>query len=178
MEKVQRLTGFVESTELELRTTLGLVEDASRSWEEIFTTKEDRDRITTENEVVHAPRTKILELKTTTGSLAGSLQEVKACAFETVRELKKSLKTIAVSDSQQKTLIDKFMSLTEELSSIHAECANLMVDLDELTALVQLMEDDVRTSLSHVSTEVQKNCKDVFEAVKLNLQAGLVDWWK
>lgn len=114
----------------------GLVQEARRFREELSKSKGDKYRLTAENKVVLALGTEILALKTTTCSGVSSFQEVKTRAVETERGLKKSQETVAVSDSQQKSLTDKVSSLTKELSSIRVECVNVRVDLDEITALV------------------------------------------
>lgn len=51
--------------------------------EKLFIAKEDKDQLSAENMVVLTLWRKISGLKTTTDSLAGSLQEVKGCAAET-----------------------------------------------------------------------------------------------
>lgn len=56
--------------------------------------------------------------------------------------------------------------LTEELSYVRLECESLSVDVDEMTPLVQRMEEDIGKSLFNVSTEVQKTYDDMAEAVK------------
>lgn len=61
-----------------------------------------------------ASGTEIYDLKTRTSSILGSLQEVAARAAETKRNLKKALETIAVSGFCEKTLKQKFSSLTQE----------------------------------------------------------------
>lgn len=61
--------------------------------------KGDKDRPTAEDKVVLVLGTEIFELNTTTGSLVGSLQELKPRVFDTKRDLKKDQETAAVSDS-------------------------------------------------------------------------------
>lgn len=78
-----RLTVLVASKDLELQTMLGLVDETSRSPEKLWKTMGDKDRLTAENKIVVALGTEISELKTTTDSLVGSVQEVKVRSVET-----------------------------------------------------------------------------------------------
>lgn len=77
-----------------------------------------------------------------------------------------------MSDSHQKSLRDEILFLTEKLSSIRVERANLRADSDEMTALMNRTNDDVVKSFSNVSTEVQKGHEDTVEAVKQKLSSG------
>lgn len=77
--------------------------------------------------------------------------------IENKRDLKTTQETAAVSKAQQKPSTETISSLTDELSSIRVDRANLMAAMDEITALVQRMKDDVERSLSNVSTEVLKS---------------------
>lgn len=52
------------------------------------------------------------------------LQEIKACAVETERDLKRLHEAVVMSDSQQASLTDKVAFLTVELSSIRVACAS------------------------------------------------------
>lgn len=72
-------------------------------------------------------------------------------------------------------LTDKFLSLTEELSSVRVERANIRVDLDKMTARMQRVNDNVGNSLSDVFTEVQNTYEDTIKAIKLKNQEDLVD---
>lgn len=112
------------------------------------------DRLTAEYKVILALRTEISELKTTPGSIVGALQEVKARAVETKGNVRKAQGNVGVSDSQRTMLIDKFASLTEELSSIPVQRTNRKADSYEITALVQRKKDGVGKLLSNVSIEV------------------------
>lgn len=127
---------------------------------------------------MHALETKTSELKTTTGSHVGIFQEIKVRAVETERDLTKAQKTVAVSDSQQELLADKVSSMTEELSSMRLGRANIKAVLDEIKSLVQRMKDNIKASLLNGSTALRKMYKDTVEAVKLEIQVDLVDWWK
>lgn len=49
---------------------------------------------------------------------------------------KKAYETVAVPESHQKTLTNKFSSLTEKLLFEGMECAKLLKDLDTMTVLV------------------------------------------
>lgn len=89
-----------------------------------------------ENKVVLALRTHVLELKTATGSLVGSVQEVEPRSIDTKCDLIKAQEAVAVSNSQKTSLTEKVTSLTKERMSIRVERANLKPDLDEMTALV------------------------------------------
>lgn len=81
-------------------------------------------------------------------------------------------------DSQHKALTDKVASLTEELSSICVEWANLRSDLSEMTVLVQGLEEDVGRSLSGVSMVVQVTYENMVDAVIIEIQKNLADEWK
>lgn len=83
-----------------------------------------------------------------------------------------------MSGSQEKTLTDKVSSLTEELSSIRVKRANLKSDLNEMTALVQQMKNDVERSICNGSTEAKESYENMAKANKLKIEADLVDWWK
>lgn len=65
--------------------------------------------------------------------------------------------------------------MTEELSSVRVERANLRADLDEMTTIVQRMKENVRKPLSTVSREVQKTYDDMVDAVSRKIQEDLVD---
>lgn len=92
--------------------------------------------------------------------------------------MKKAEETVALSDAQKKTLTDNVASLTEELSSICVERDNLKPDLDEMTVMEQRLKNDDGKWSSNVSMEVQKTYDDTVEAVKLNMQADLVNGLK
>lgn len=78
-------------------------------------------------------------------------------------------------NSQQKKLVDKVVSLTEELSSIRVEQSNFNVNLDEMVALVKRVKDDVGKLLCNASTKIQKIYQDKVDAVERKIQADLVD---
>lgn len=105
------------------------VEEVSLLREELSTLNVDQDRLMGENKVVLALGTEIFEFKATTGSIVGSLQEVKVRTVEILRDQREARKTVAVSDSNQKTLLDIVLSLKEKLSSIRVELAYLRADL-------------------------------------------------
>lgn len=138
----------------------------------------DKDRLTAENKVMIMQGTEITELKTTTSSLVGSLQGVMVHENEIERDLKKAKKTVAVSDSNQKTFTDNVLSLMEERSSVRVKHANLCAELNEMTALVQRMKNDHEKSLSGMSTEYQKKYEKIDGAVMLKIEADHVDGWK
>lgn len=152
-----------------------MVEEARRFWGTLSEAKGDENRLPAERKVTLAFRTEILELKTTTGLLVGSFHKVKARAAETERGLQKAQGAVAVSKLQHKTLKEKFTFLTEELSLIRVESANVKADLDEISALVYRLRDDVDKLISNVSTEVAKTYGDMVDAAKLKIQADLVD---
>lgn len=56
---VEHLAGLVVSIDLQLPKRSGLVEEASRSREELFKTKRDKDRQTAENMIVIAQYTEM-----------------------------------------------------------------------------------------------------------------------
>lgn len=97
-----------------------------------------------------APGAENFELKKTTGFPVRSLQEENGPAVKNDRDLKKGQEFITVSDSHQKTLTDKFPSLTEEQSFIQIKRKILCADLDERTALVQQTIDEVQKALFKV----------------------------
>lgn len=82
-----------------------------------------------------------------------------------------------MSDSHQKTLLDKSSPSTEKLSSVAVEHASPCADLDVMIAPVQQMKDSVDKSLADVCMEVQKKYNDIVEAVKHLIQADLVNGW-
>lgn len=120
---------------------------------------------------------KILELKTTTGSAVGSPQETKARAVKIKSNLKKHQETIAVSAFCKSALAKKVSSMTDELSPVCVDRTDLRADQDEMTTLVRRMNEDVKKSLSTVSTEAQKTYEDVVVAFKRKHQEGLEDGW-
>lgn len=67
--------------------------------EELSKLKGDIDRLMAVNKVVLALVMEISELETTTGSLFGSLYEIKATSAETERHLKKAQKICLVGIS-------------------------------------------------------------------------------
>lgn len=105
----------------------------------------------------------------------GSIQEVKARAVEMKRDLNKAQESFAKSKSQQTTLIDYILSLTEEPSLVHIKPAIIKSDLGEMMALVQQQKNDVEMSFCNVSMEVQKINEEVVDVVKGKIQA---DGWK
>lgn len=125
-----------------------------------------------------ALETEIFEIKTTTSSLVGSIQEVKAHTVETKTRLKKAPETAAVQDSQLKLAMGKFLSLTEALSSIRVERANLREHFDAVKALVKRIIADVEKSVFKVSMEVPNTYKYMAEGVKQRVQADLVNGWE
>lgn len=120
----------------------------------------------------------ILELIATTGYLMSFLEEIRARAVETKRDLKKMPQALEVSKPQQTSFTDKVASVTEGLSSISVECVNFKVDLDEMTWLVQRLKEDDGKSLYNVSAEFQKPYEDKVDALKLKMEAEFVNWWK
>lgn len=58
---------------------------------------------------------------------------------------------------------------------MRVERTNLFADLDEMTTLVQWIKDEVGTSLSNGSTEVQKTYGDRVRAVKRKIQKPIAD---
>lgn len=83
-----RLAILVESNDIELQTLPRWVEKDCRWLEELSKTKEDWNRLTVENKVVHALERETSELMTTSSSLVGSLHEIKARTVQTGRDLK------------------------------------------------------------------------------------------
>lgn len=63
------------------------MKEASCLPETLSESKWNKDRLTAENKVVLALVTNILDLKTTAGSLTGSLQELKARSNKTKRDI-------------------------------------------------------------------------------------------
>lgn len=115
---VQRLSELVGSKILELQTMSGLVDEVCRLWKELYKLKKKRDRLKAEIKVVLWLGTKISWLKTTTGSIVCSLQNVEDREIETDRDLKMPQKTIAVLDFREKTLTENVLSLTVELLNV------------------------------------------------------------
>lgn len=74
--------------------------------------------------------------------------------------------------------MEKGSSLTGKVSSICVWHANHFADLDEITAVVKRMKEDIETLLSNVSTEVQMTYSDLVEALKQRTQEDLVNGWK
>lgn len=68
--------------------------------------------------------------------------------------------------------------LTEQLSWIHVERANLKEDLNEMTAMIQQLKDDIRKALTNVFTELQKIYEDTVDVFKVGILENFVDWWK
>lgn len=97
--EVMWLNDMIEQKHLELQTVPRLVEETSHLRKELSKLKRNKDRLTVKKKVVFALKTKIFELRTTTDSLTGFLQEVKSCAIEKAKSPKKVQETIAVSDS-------------------------------------------------------------------------------
>lgn len=52
-----------------------------------------------------------------------------------------------------------------------------MADMDELTALVQRLKDDVEKPLANVFKEIQKKYEAIGENSKLKIQEDIVDGW-
>lgn len=115
-QEVQWRIVLFESKDLELHTKPGSMEAPSRLPEKSCEPKRGKDRSHAENKIVPALETKIVELKTMTGSVICFLQEVKARAFKNKRNLKKEQEAVAVLDFQETTLTDNVASPTEELS--------------------------------------------------------------
>lgn len=144
----------------------GLIDKASCLQEELSKLQEEMDRLTAENQVVHASTTGISNLKARTGPIVCSLQKVKACTVKLDRDMKNSQETGAVSVSDGKTFTVKGWSFTEELWSVRVQRANLLADLDDMTALVEPRKNDIGKSLANVSTVVQKTYDDIVRAVR------------
>lgn len=87
MRDVQQLSGLVESMNLDLQTMPGLVDEASRLWEDLAKLNRVKDCPTAVNKIMLALETGISELKTTTCSGVSSLQEVKPRASNSKRGL-------------------------------------------------------------------------------------------
>lgn len=155
VRELQRLSGLVDSKDLEVRTMLWLVDKASSLRAEALKLKEEWDQLTAENNVVLALGTEIFELKSMIGSIVGFRQEVNARAVETEGDLKKAQDAIPVSGSCKKALVGKVSSLTEELASVRLERAIVSDELDEMATLVQRVKEGVVKLLSTVTTEVR-----------------------
>lgn len=91
------------------------------------------------------------------------------CQYSTI------LIAATVSYSQRKIFTNKVSSLTEEMLSARVERANLKLDLDEMTVLVQRMKGDAGKSMCDLSAEAQKTFEDMVWAIMLKFQADLVD---
>lgn len=120
-------------------------------------TQKKKDRLTTESNVLLAIGKGNSELKTSTSSLVGFAQDVKASAVETKRDLKKAQKTLAVLASHKKAFAEKVSSVTENLSSVRVERTYLCVGLDLMTTLVQRIKKNVGQSFSNASMGVSKD---------------------
>lgn len=79
--------------------------------------------------------THISELKTAAMSVLCVLLEVKAPELGTGRNPNKVQEKIAVSNSREKTLTEKALSLTEELTSLRMEFVKLWFRLNMLTTI-------------------------------------------
>lgn len=71
--------------------------------------------------------------------------------------------------------MDEASSQMENLSSVRAERTSLYADLNEMTAPVEQINDNVGKFLSSVSTGAQKTHKDTAKVVKLKFQVDYVD---
>lgn len=89
--KLHQLSGLVDSFDFEIQTMPGLVDEHSCFGEEPTALSKEKDPLTLENKVVLALETETFELKTTTGFLVGSHQQVKARMVETERDLKRKV---------------------------------------------------------------------------------------
>lgn len=133
-------------------TTVGLLDRGSRFWEELPSSKKEKDGLEEENEVVLSLRMELFDLNKTGRFNEGSLLELKTHVVETEVDLKKALKTTAVSGSGEKMSKDKVSSLAEETSLVRVERSNLRVDLDGRTSLVRRMRENAGKELSTEST--------------------------
>lgn len=102
--EVQRLSDLDESKDLELQKMAGLVDNASRLQENFSKLRKKSNRSTAVNNVVLALRTEVSEFKTTTGSIVGFLQRLKARALKTERDLKKAQETTTLSGFCEQSL--------------------------------------------------------------------------
>lgn len=84
---VPRLTVLVELKALETQKMSELIEETSRSREELSTAKGDTDRLEAENKVVLAVGMDISELNKSIGFLVGSINEKKAGAVDSQKNL-------------------------------------------------------------------------------------------
>lgn len=146
--------------------------------EERFKLTKKRDPLTVGNMLVLALGTAISQLKTTTGCIVWSLQEVEVRTVETGRDLKMTPEIIDLYEFCDKTLKENVLSLTERLSSVCLERARLRADIDEMTVMVQQMKEGFGKFLPAVSMEVQKIYDDMAKSVEGKIQEDLVDGWK
>lgn len=68
--------------------------------------------------------------------------------------------------------------MAKELLLIRVDRANLRVDLDAMTALVQRLKEDVGKLLSNLFMEIRMTQDNMVEAVMLKIQENLVEGWK
>lgn len=80
-----------------------------------------------------------------------------------------------MSVSQRNTLKSNVALIMKEISSVRVEGANLKRDLNESTALMPRMKDDVAESLSKLYIEIQKTFIDMFVAVNPKIQPDVID---
>lgn len=111
--EVSRPSSLVKSKDSEVETMPWLVGDASRLREELSKFYK-KYRFTVEIKIVLALGSGIFSLKTTTGSVVGSLKEVKAGVVETDGDLEKAQKDITVLGSPKKRLVEKILFLSED----------------------------------------------------------------
>lgn len=96
-------------------------------------------------------------------------------AVETEGDISKVQKTFVVSDYPRKTLKDKVSFLTEEARSVSADRAERLTNFDEMTTLVDRIEDDVSRSFSNLFTEAQKMYEAIVKAANLKIQENFVE---
>lgn len=90
MREERQLLGLVEWKDLQLQTMPGFVEEASRLREEVSNLKKEKERLVAASKLMLTLGTEVFDLKATTGSRVGYLQEVKSRTVEAERDLKKS----------------------------------------------------------------------------------------
>lgn len=83
-----------------------------------------------------------------------------------------------VSSFHPKMLTHEFSSPTEDLPSVCVERASLRADIEEMKVLLQRMKNDVKTSLSNLSSVLQNTYEDIFEADKFKIKEILANEWK
>lgn len=80
-------------------------------------------------------------------------------------------------ESERKTLTDKVVSMTKEMSSIRVDLVIFIANLNGLTVLARRMKDGSGKALFDPSQMGEKTCVNMVDAGKLNIRADLDSEW-